>query len=229
MDITHAIIIESYHKCMMVKFQRWGRILDLEVEFITPTHDLFFLHFFALEMMSDIVLWHSNIYFYFITLHAAYSAKGDIVFLAGKKVIKIVYLCNTIKFSIVIYSIKVTFISKDSYSVSSAFIIYTLIKIIVCIALTPQIQESKGWVASTIKIEVTIRVILTVVRCSFLAGRGGGELKFCKWDLLQSVKFCLTFLLPDPTTQDVEDEEDDDYIDELFCVACNKAFKSERA
>lgn len=33
----------------------------------------------------------------------------------------------------------------------------------------------------------------------------------------------------DPTPQDVDDEEDDDYIDELFCVACNKAFKSERA
>lgn len=33
----------------------------------------------------------------------------------------------------------------------------------------------------------------------------------------------------DPTPQDVEDEEEDDYIDELFCVACNKAFKSERA
>lgn len=63
----------------------------------------------------------------------------------------------------------------------------------------------------------------------FFGGEGGGELKFCKWDLLQSIKFCLTFLLPDPTTQDVEDEEDDDYIDELFCVACNKAFKSERA
>lgn len=166
MDITHAIIIESYHKCRMVKFQRWGRILDLEVEFITPTHDLFFLHFFTLERMSDIVLWHSNFYFYFITLHALYSAKGDITFLAGKKVIKIVYLCNTIKFSI-------------------------------------------------------------VVRCSFFWG--GGESKFCKWDLLQSVKFCLTFLLPDPTPQDVEDEEEDDYIDELFCVACNKAFKSERA
>lgn len=102
MDITHAIIIESYHKCRMVKFQRWGRILDLEVEFITPTHDLFFLHFFTLERMSDIVLWHSNFYFYFITLHALYSAKGDITFLAGKKVIKIVYLCNTIKFSIVV-------------------------------------------------------------------------------------------------------------------------------
>ncbi|XP_048759985.2 dnaJ homolog subfamily C member 21-like isoform X2 [Ostrea edulis] len=26
-----------------------------------------------------------------------------------------------------------------------------------------------------------------------------------------------------------EEEEDDDYIDELFCVACNKAFKSEKA
>lgn len=33
----------------------------------------------------------------------------------------------------------------------------------------------------------------------------------------------------DPTPEDVDDVEDDDYVDELFCVACNKAFKSERA
>lgn len=54
---------------------------------------------------------------------------------------------------------------------------------------------------------------------------GGDQHFVCKLRLVCS----FTFFLPDPTPQDVDDEEDDDYIDELFCVACNKAFKSERA
>lgn len=59
----------------------------------------------------------------------------------------------------------------------------------------------------------------------FLGGGGGNQHFVCKLRLVCS----FTFFLPDPTSQDVDDEEDDDYIDELFCVACNKAFKSERA
>lgn len=96
------------------------------------------------------------------------------------------------------------------------------------VALTPQIQEKQGLVSIDNQNWSNNQSYITSSKMFFFWG-GGKESKFCKWDLLQSVKFCLTFLLPDPTPQDVDDEEEDDYIDELFCVACNKAFKSERA
>lgn len=61
-----------------------------------------------------------------------------------KKIKIIVYLCNTIKYSIVIYSLKGTFISKHKHSFSSSFIIDTLIEIIACMTLSLNSGTPRG-------------------------------------------------------------------------------------